>query len=335
MSGPVLRVVQEDVATFGHGPVTVALEATNPDLSFDPELDLGAIEEEESDRIAESREPVATSKSVLGRMFRWIAFGFGGLVMVLVVLVLVMRGNKAPGNVPPVTAKVDVLEAAMQEQEESAVEEAIPTATASAEETELPASIPDFQPPITLAPTSAALAAAPAVASVDAASSARDEILAVIDELRQVTNTVRDGYAEQQAHIRKMQDELALLQTSSEATNMRVDGIAADFAQLRRTLDDVSSQKSRQVTTLQRQLITQKRELETQKAVRQEKPAFLLASVTVWGSDYLATVSANGLSRDLGQGDIFDGWKVTALSPGSITLVRLQDGVTATLGVGN
>ncbi|MFZ5603095.1 MAG: hypothetical protein ACOY7J_11645 [Pseudomonadota bacterium] len=335
MSGPVLRVVQEDVATFGHGPVTVALEATNPDLSFDPELDLGAIEEEESDRIAESREPVATSKSVLGRMFRWIAFGFGGLVMVLVVLVLVMRGNKAPGNVPPVTAKVDVLEAAMQEQEESAVEEAIPTATAPAEETELPASIPDFQPPITLAPTSAALAAAPAVASVDAASSARDEILAVIGELRQVTNTLREGYAEQQAHIHTMQGELALLQASSEATNMRVDGIAADFAQLRRSLDDVSSQKSRQATTLQRQLTTQKRELEMQKAVRQEKPTFLLAGVTVWGSDYLATVSANGLARDLGQGDIFEGWKVTSLSASSITLVRLQDGVTATLGVRN
>ena len=150
-----------------------------------------------------------------------------------------------------------------------------------------------------------------------------------------MTNTLRDGYAEQQAHIHKMRDELALLQASSEATSMRVDGIAADFAQLRRTLDDVSSQKSRQVTALQRQLTTQKLALNAQTAARQEKPAFLLAGVTVWGSEYLATVSANGTSRDLAQGDIFDGWKVTSLTASSITLVRLQDGVTATLGVGN
>jgi hypothetical protein len=186
------------------------------------------------------------------------------------------------------------------------------------------------------------LAEESAAASVDSANSANDDVLAVIDELRQITNTLRDGYAEQLRHIHKMQGDLAGLQASSEATNMRVDDIAADFAQLRRTLDDLSSQKGHQVETLQRQLTTQKRqitsqkrELERQKAVRQEKPLFLLTGVTVWGSDYLATVSANGLSRDLGQGDIFDGWKVTSLSANSMTLVRLQDGVNATLSVGN
>ncbi len=329
MSRPGLRVVQEEGRD--HDSLAVEAAAASPSMPFDPELDLGAIEDEETDRSAEESRPVQAPGSAFRKWIRLAGLGLGGVVVFLVVLVLYVRGSKPPVNVPPVTAKVDVLESALQEASVAvqSAHDQNPRETTAISENEVSADSADFQPPISLAAS-----AVPVVQPPVSVAQMREEILAVIDELRQFTVTTREGYAEQRAQIAAMREELVLLQSSGETTSLRVEGLAADFAQLRTSLEKLTANKRSQVATLQRQLSAKQRELQTQQAVRQEKPAFVLTSVTLWGSDYLATVTLNGMPRDLGQGDVLDGWKVTAISDSTVTLIRLQDGVSATLGVG-
>lgn len=328
MTAAPLRVVKDGASDESDVPETDLTEPRISVTDFDPELDLGPLEEEEE----ASDQPEPKSPHPLGRLFRFVAFGFVGVIALFVGLIMTLRGGGSPSNAPPLTARVEVLEAAMQpapvhsNDELNGIDTARPLQHESAE------------------PTSPETIARGHVLRIQDQSNAeqvpqateplgrpQDDVLSIIAELRQITDETRAGYAEERAHLRNMQEEILEIRTSSEATNLRVDMLVADVAQVRHSLEDLTKQKSRQMSALQQQLSHQQKRLEVQLAVREERPPFQLSSVTQWGGDYLANVSLNGMSRELGQGDVFEGWKITGIHANSISVVRLRDGVAATL----
>lgn len=333
MTAAPLRVVKDGASDEIDVPET---DLTEPQISvtdFDPELDLGPLEEENG----ASDQPEPKSPHPLARLFRFVAYGFIAVIVLFAGLIMTLRGGSLPSNTPPLTARVEVLEAAMQpapvhsNDELNGIDTARPLQHERAEPTTATPTSPETIARGNVLPIQDQSNAEQDPQAAEPLGQPQHDVLAIIAELRQITDETRAGYAEERAHIRTMQEELLAIRTSSEATNLRVDQLVADVAQVRHSLEDLTKQKSRQMSALQQQLSHQQKRLEVQQAVREERPPFQLSSVTQWGGDYLANVSLNGMSRELGQGDVFEGWKITGINANSISVVRLRDGVAATL----
>lgn len=311
-------------------------EVTEPPITFDPELDLGAIRPE--DDVVESQQTTTTSKGGgLSGMLRTILIVFGVFMILLVALLMYLGGSKGPSTAPPVTARVPVLESALagagkvqrSHDLETSVHGEREEGSAPQEQTVQPhESVPVAPVPVT-----------PEAVPPTESASQTETVTSVIAELQQMMGEHRQLIQEQLEQNKLNQAELKDIRTSSEATSLRVDSLAADLAQVRHSLEDLTAKETKKVTSLQRQLAAknehvrqQARQLEAQ---RSEPPPFRVTSVTLWGSDYLATVTLqSGQQRDVTAGEQVDGWKIDGISASGVSATRLRDGTKLNLAAG-
>lgn len=334
-------VVRETRADASGNPTHIESASTlarqEPSLTFDPELDLGDIRTE--DDLEENPQKKATANkrgSGLSRMLRTVLSLFGVLLILLVALVMYIRASKDPSSEPPVTARVPVLESALAGRVERNDE--LQTAI-QAESREVP-SAPQEQPvqPRVAVPVAPEVAASDVVPQPESIMLA-NTVMSVITEMQQVLGEHRDLIHDLLAQNKQFQAELQDIRTSSEATSLRVDSLAADLAQVRHSLEDLTARETKKVATLQRQLSVKNAQARQQalqvEAQRNEPPPFRVASVTLWGSDYLATVTlSSGSQRDVTVGELLDGWKINAISATGVSVTRLHDGIKMNLAPG-
>ncbi|HEX4940762.1 MAG TPA: hypothetical protein VFX11_18955 [Candidatus Kapabacteria bacterium] len=315
----------------------IVIDPAAGDETFDPEIDLGAIRPD--DDIEESPQTATAPKrgGGLSGMLRTVLIGFGVLLILLVAMVMYLRGSRGPSTEPPVTASVPVLESALSgvgrvergEVFEAAIEVEKEVASRPQEQS--------VEPHVTVP-------VAPADATPDAALptdtiTPNDTVKSVIAEMQQVLAEHRQLIQDQLEQNKQFQAELQAIRTSSEATSLRVDSVVADLAQVRHSLEDLTARETKKVATLQRQLAAKNEQARQQarhaEAQRSEPPPFRVASVTLWGSDYLATVTLlSGQQRDVTVGELLDGWKIDAISATGVSVTRLRDGAKLNLAAG-
>lgn len=328
MTTPTLRVVADESS-----PTPASVNSPIASDEFDPELDLKGFEDEEDDNRLSA--PVTTDKGdAFRRMLRPVGYAFGGLVVLVIAGIMYLQINSSSDTtrIPaPVTAKVDVLEAAMRNAEPASpapdtnsdatrgvVERAVPTSSDSPSETVSPAPIIPEAPAVALSqpPVPYALL---------------EEMSGTISAIQAITDDIRSDIASHKTQLGRIQNDISLLQTSAIEDRGRVDNLVADFAQLRRTVAEINTAKTRETRALQRQLSLQKKAAKELQAAPKVRPGFQLVSVSQWGEDYLATLSFNGQLPVLGKGDVLDGWTITDIGAHTVAVVRAADGATATL----
>lgn len=335
MNAPVNGPVDDMRAAPG-GEVTRQAEGQRqePSLTFDPELDLAGLQQDDDEPV-ESERPQSSAPGGFSGFMRMALYGFGLLMILLIALILYARGSQGPSSAPPTTAKVDVLERALANQVERDVADAESPVTEEVLTQEPP--VQSVQP--REAAPGAHLLEAPMMAVTSHGASA-DQVMSVIAEIQQILEEQRGLIQSHQERNRQFQADLEAIRTSSEATNRRVDSLAADIAQVRHSLEDLTAKATSKVTQLQRQLVAKqqqqaKADEARQSALRAEPPPFRLVTVTLWGSDYIATLAlSSGVQRDLTVGEMIEGWKVTDITASGVAVLRLRDGVNMTLAMG-
>lgn len=310
-----------------------AHENPSTSMDFDPDLDLGAIRPE--DDVDESARTSSTEPARTGGfsgLVRMILYGFGFLMMFLVALILFLRGNKGPSMEPPMSVAVPVLESTLAGPIKR--DEVVGTDTP----VEKPAKSIAPQSQLTqhsvvappLAPVTEAKPAIP-TQSATMVDAVRSDIAA----MQEMLSEHRELIQAQLSQNKQFQAELQNLRTANEVTNKQVDSIATDLAQVRHSLDDLTVRQARKAATLRRQLAVSQLQARQEEMKRAEPPPFRVITVTLWGSDYIATVALDsGLQRDLTTGELLDGWKVTAITPTAVSVIRLHDGVQLNLAAG-
>lgn len=332
-----LRMVEADENAAGQPE-----ERQEPSLTFDPDLDLGGIrpEDEQADGPQSTRATEPRRGGKLSGLFRAVLYVFGVLLILLVALVMYLRGSQDPSSAPLVTASVPVLESALAGAGQVKRDDQHTTAIqAENQEVAIVPQEPSVEPHVTVPVAADHVTATATDSALNSSTSVLESPSTIITEMQQMLSEHRQLIHDQLEQNKQFQAELQDIRTSSEVTSLRVDSLAADLAQVRRSLEDLTAREAKKVATLQRQLAVkneQARQIERQReAQRREPPPFRVLSVTLWGADYLATLTLNsGQQWDVTVGELLEGWKIDSISATGISVTRLRDGTKLSLAAG-
>ncbi|MGE0116209.1 MAG: hypothetical protein AB7T07_15165 [Steroidobacteraceae bacterium] len=331
MSSPNLRVVaDENTPTSSMVPDD---PPTTPGDTFDPLLDLGEMELKDDERRHMPADN-ANEEGALQRMLRPILYGVGGIIALIVVAILFIRLSASPdtANVTPsISAKVDVLEAAIHNAASTGLAHGSDQQVTSADEApaENVAVLPALPAPST--PTNTPVSTPEPLPEPTIPHALIMEMSATVSALQQIISDVRATIADQQERVGEVQATLAQLQATTVEDRTHIDRLSREIADIRRAVTEANATKSRETQALQRQLSLQRKAAKELQAAPKVRPGFQLASVTQWGEDALATFSYNGQLQVLGKGDVLDGWTLVRIDGNTVRVVRAADGATATL----
>lgn len=247
-------------------------------------------------------------------MMRTLMYIIAGLMFVLTVAIIVIRGMSQPPSVDPKETTVDILSGSVERPEQA--QPGTEQESAALDDVELDhVDTPLAQP-----------------TTVPEAAATQTQIGPTFEEIQETLSTFRSDLSQAKEEINSIREQLVIANkriNSNENTMQTIQGSLTDLrAKFEADFAAINAHVEKQIKSLSQRLTPkQPAAKKSPVALEQAYPPFNLVSIAQWGSTNIATVFHNEKLQDIEPGAVIEGWKLYSATPETITVIRLRDGV--------